>query len=205
MQKGEYNHITNGNESLFYNTKTVYLSISGYSEVGNAIIENLRSSHGLKELSDAEIADYISSVKFVFEPEKDYSNLFWKQVGGTQMPQLLFSQIGPTAMPLPVPAVPIILTPLENGTSALNAKAGSISVSTKAISQEIAATHAPSVLQMAHKEEQSQSTGSTKKGVRKPLDIRKERLMEVYQVKRGISLTLTKEREQKIEAVNEIK
>lgn len=161
-QKGGLKSITNRSNAFEAGKNTVYVSILGYSEVGHAIIENLRTAHGLKQLSNAEIADYISSVKIKFEAGKDYSHLFWKQEGG--IPEVQFSQIRPVAIPIPgtIP-IPILLPPL-GGSSRVNTKAGSISVSTDAISQEMAAILAPSLLQMAHKKKLSQSSGSTTQG-----------------------------------------
>ena len=149
--KGEKIAITSGNEALFFNTKTVYLKISGYSEIGQEIVQSLRSSHGLAGLSDAEIKDYISSVRIVFEPGKDYSNIFWQKVGGAEEIKIVYAQIGPTAIPIPIaPSAPIVMPPL-GGMSAVNTANGSLIVSINAIAQEMAATLAPGILQMSKK------------------------------------------------------
>src|SRR5690606_34830447 len=70
----------------------------------------------------------------------------------------------PTAIPIPAPSTPILLPPLDGNTSGVNTPTGSLTVNTDAIAQEMAATLAPSLLQMAHKKDLAQSTGSTKKG-----------------------------------------
>ncbi len=162
--KGEYKSISNGYESLVSNKNTVYLNISGYSEVGQAIVQELRSCHGLKEMTDNELADYISSIKILFEPEKDYSSLFWKQDGRPNASEIMLIDIRPIAVPMPSPSVPILMPPFSGDAVSINTKNGAISVNVDAISKELANTLAPSILEMAHKKEQSQSSGSTKKG-----------------------------------------
>ena len=161
-EKGEYKAITNGGEAMFSNNQTVYLQISGYSDVGQAVIQNLKTTNDLNGLTDVEIAGYIESVKFIFEPGKDYSKLFWNKTGELTKPNAILAQIGPAT--LPTPTYPILMPPLSGSPNNVNTATGSVIISTEAISQEIAATLAPSLVQMAHKKKQSQSSGSTKKG-----------------------------------------
>lgn len=163
-EKGNTRFITNGSEAFMSENNIVFLNINGYSEVGQAIVDNLRSTLGLKERTDVELADYVSNVKIIFRPGTDYSYLFWKQEENVDGPHMILAQREvPGVLPTPSPSVPIELPP-NGGASAVNSPSGSITVSTDAIASEIAATLAPPLVQMAHKKDQSQSTGSIKKG-----------------------------------------
>jgi hypothetical protein len=148
-QAGKTVSISNNNDAINTGAHSVYVSISGYSEVGKSILENLRASHGLKELSDAEISDYISGVLILFNSGIDYSHLFWTKVDGNQNPEMQLSQIGAPAIPL-APSTPLVL-PVGENVSGINSKNGAIVVSTEAISREMAATIAPALLQMSKK------------------------------------------------------
>jgi len=122
---------------------TVYVQIPKSSETARSILSNLRSSSGLEELSDDEIITYISGAKILFEPSKDYSSYFWKKPER----KLLLNQVGPTAIPLSPPSTIVLVPP--SGTTGVNSPAGSVIVSQEAISQEMAATLAPGLVQMA--------------------------------------------------------
>lgn len=115
------------------------------------------------------------------------------------------SQIGPVAVPIPgTTPIPLLLPPSEKASS-INTKAGSTIVSTDAVAQEMANTLAPSILQMAHKKEQSQSSGSTTKGGAKATRHQKEETHGSLSSKKGNKPNPNKRKERKIEGVRKIK
>ncbi len=194
-QKGRVKSVTTASSALSSNTHTVYVSISGYSEVGQQIIGQLKTSHNLKDLSDAELANYISSVKLMFNPGQDYSILFWQQTGVTQEPKLLVSQIGPMAVPIPG-ATPILVPPLSGNTSSINSKEGAAIVNVNAISQEMATTLAPGLLQMSKDRTQRPDDGYS---TAEQLGAKRQALKDYLLGNNGKADTYSKAEKKKIE------
>jgi RHS repeat-associated protein len=165
--EGEYKGIRTAVEGAFCLDNSVFLTISGYSELGQAIIEKLRTVHCVDNvLSDGEIADYIGGIKMVFKPDVDYSFLFWV-TEAPQEPGMILNQVGPVAIPLPGAPTAIPTLVPSAGSPTINTSTGSLTINIDALAAEFASSLAPGVLQMSKKKgnQKADDLPDTKEGL----------------------------------------